>query len=102
MAKYVLILLWVLNGLSAAFAGEVGVPIHVQTIDGTKSAAGVISAQPTPQNPNALEILRAELHRMEEASQRKAAKDGVFVSTTKRFAPESFKIFIEMGAVTFN
>jgi hypothetical protein len=102
MVKYVLAIFMVLNGLSSAFAAEVGVPIHVQSLDGKQAAAGVISAEPTRQNPNALEILRAELIRQEEASQKRAAKDGVFISTTKRFAPESITFFIAMGAVTFN
>lgn len=102
MLKYVCSVLIVLSGLSASYAGEVGVPIHVRSIDGSENAAGVISASTTPQNPNALEILRADLHKLEVESQKRAAKDGVFLSTTKRFAPESITFFIAMGAVTFN
>ncbi|MCC2678931.1 MAG: hypothetical protein K0R29_1507 [Pseudobdellovibrio sp.] len=102
MIKYVSSLLMVVFGLNTSFAGEVAVPIHVSNIEGTQSAGGAISVAPTQQNPNALEILRAELERLEQQAQKRSAKDGVFISTTKRFAPESITFFIAMGAVTFN
>lgn len=62
----------------------------------------VVTAEHTAQRPDALTILREELQRQAEAEQARAQRDGVFVSTTKRFAPESLTFFVAIGAVTFN
>jgi hypothetical protein len=102
MSKFVVCFLLILSWISSAFAAEVGVPIHVQSIDGKEGVGGVISAETSPQKPNALQILRADLQRLEAEAQKAAARDGVFLSTTKRFAPESITFFIAMGIVTFN
>lgn len=64
--------------------------------------AGAVTFTPTPQPANALTILRNELNRQAAEEQERAQRDGVFLSTTKRFPAESLSFFIAIGAVTFN
>lgn len=83
-------------------AAEVAVPVMLNSPTDGSSYGGFISAAPTPQRPDALSILRAQLQREEHLAQQKASRDGVFWSTTKRFTPESLTFFVAIGAVTFN
>lgn len=85
-----------------SYAGEVAVPVMLNSPTDGSSYGGFISAAPTAQNPNALSILRAQLQREEQMAERQAHKDGVIWSTTKRFTPESLTFFVAIGAVTFN
>lgn len=85
-----------------SYAGEVAVPVMLNSPTDGSSYGGFISVAPTPQQPNALSILRAQLQREEQQAQRQAQRDGVFWSTTKRFTPESLTFFVAIGAVTFN
>lgn len=62
---------------------------------------GVLAADHVSQKPNALQILRHELNRQAMETSEKAQKDGVFLSTTKRFPLESLTFFIAIGGVTF-
>lgn len=81
---------------------DIATPVLVKSADGKETHGGFISVTPTPQRPDALTILRQELLRQEMQAQEKAKRDGVFLSTTKRFTPESITFFIAIGAVTFN
>lgn len=85
-----------------SYAGEVAVPVMLNSPTDGSSYGGFISVAPTPQQPNALSILRAQLQREEHQAQQRAQRDGVFWSTTKRFTPESLTFFVAIGAVTFN
>ena len=102
MMRILKCLLFVFYFANSAFAVEVATPIHLESADKKEGYGGVITADKTPQKANALQILRAELQKQEADSQKKAQRDGVFLSTTKRFAPESMTFFIAIGAVTFN
>jgi hypothetical protein len=107
MRQFLLLLIFVTSQF--AFAGEqefagVAVPILIKNSNGQPIAAigGFLGAELTPQPPNALTILRAELYRQQRVAEEKAAKDGVVWSTTKRFPIESMTFFIAIGGVTFN
>lgn len=65
-------------------------------------SAGVLSFTPGQVRPDALTILRNELDRQAIADQERSRREGVFVSTTRRFPVESISFFIAIGAVTFN
>lgn len=102
MLRIITCLILVLSFISSAFAIEVAAPVHVESADGKEAVGGIITADKTQQPANALQILRAELQRQEAEAQKKAQRDGVFFSTTKRFPVESITFFIAIGAVTFN
>jgi hypothetical protein len=80
----------------------VAAPVLIRSDKADESHVGVVTAEATPQRPDALSIFRQELNRQAAEEQAKAQKEGVFISTTKRFAPESITFFIAIGAVTFN
>ncbi len=61
---------------------------------------GALIADYKQGDPNALDIIRAELNKIQKEHQAKAAKDGVFLSTTYRFTPESLTFFAAIGLVT--
>ncbi len=70
---------------------------------GTDSAQmGLFSVEQTEQKLNSLTMIREALNAMDAKAQAIAQKDGVFLSTTKRFAPESLAFFIAIGGITFN
>jgi|GEM_PF-2563734 len=82
---------------------EIVAPVLINILNNKNEAyAGVFTAEATEQRPDALTILRQELNRQAQLEQAKAQKEGVFISTNKRFAPESLTFFIAIGAVTFN
>ena len=87
--------------LEQATDRDIPAPVLIKTGD-DEGQFSLFTAEHTPQKPNALEILRAELNRQAMNEQAHASKDGVFLSTTKRFAPESLTFFIAIGGVTFN
>ena len=105
MRHFALIFLLIVGNFSYAgepqLEGEVAIPVLVKDSD-NNAHAGFISAEQSPQRPDALRILRRELQRQEAVAQQKAAKDGVLWSTTKRFPIESMTFFIAIGGVTFN
>jgi hypothetical protein len=105
MRHFALILILIVSHYSFAgepqLEGEVAIPVLVKDSN-NNAQAGFISAEQTPQRADALTILRRELQRQEAVAQQKAAKDGVFYSTTKRFPIESMTFFIAIGGVTFN
>jgi hypothetical protein len=80
---------------------DIAAPVLVKT-GNDEGKFGLFTAEPTKQKLNSLEIIRAELQRQSMHEQSKASKDGVFLSTTKRFTPESLTFFIAIGGVTFN
>lgn len=80
---------------------DIPAPVLIKTGE-DEAQFGLFTTEHTPQKPNALEILREELNRQAMNEQAKATKDGVFLNTTKRFAPESLTFFIAIGGVTFN
>lgn len=63
---------------------------------------GALIADYKQGDPNALDIIRAELNKMQSDHQAKAAKDGVFLNTTYRLTPESLTFFAAIGLVTVN
>lgn len=78
-------------------------PIIIQNPNNPDEArVGVITVEPQQQRRDAISVLRRELRRLAEAEQAQIRRDGVFWSTTKRFAPESLAFFIAIGAVTYN
>ncbi|MEQ1722546.1 MAG: hypothetical protein ABL930_05180, partial [Pseudobdellovibrio sp.] len=87
--------------LEDASPRDIAAPVLVKT-GNDEGQFGLFTAEPTEQKLNSLEIIRAELQRQAMHEQSKASKDGVFLSTTKRFAPESLTFFIAIGGVTFN
>lgn len=80
---------------------DIAAPVLIKT-GKDEAQLGLFAVKPMPQKPNALNIIREELHKMEMQNQAAVQKDGVFLSTTKRFTPESISFFIAIGAVTFN
>ncbi len=80
---------------------DIVAPVLVKT-GADEGQLGLFTTEATPQNPNALSLIRKALHEMEQHDQIIAQRDGVFLSTTKRFTPESLTFFIAIGAVTFN
>ncbi len=89
---------------SVAFANEsasvVVAPIITEADKSAEATIGALIADHKQGNPNALDIIRAELKKMQDATQAKAKKDGVFLSTTYRFTPETLTFFAAIGLVT--
>ena len=76
-------------------------PVLIKTAN-EEAQLGLFTVEPTAQRLDALTIIRQSLHEMEKKTQAAAQKDGVFMSTNKRFTPESLAFFIAIGGVTFN
>lgn len=101
---FLFILTSVLNALAIQMPSnnEAVAPVLMNSDNSDETHIGVITADATPQRPDALTILRQELQRQAAAEHAQAQKDGVFWSTTKRFTPESITFFIAIGLVTYN
>ena len=80
---------------------DIVAPVLIKTAN-EEAQMGLFTVEPTAQKPDALTLIRQALHEMEMKAQVAAKKDGVFLSTTKRFTPESLTFFIAIGGVTFN
>lgn len=80
---------------------DVVAPVLIKTAN-DEAQLGLFTVEPTAQRPDALSIIRKSLHEMEMKAQAAAQKDGVFLSTTKRFPVESLAFFVAIGGVTFN
>ena len=79
---------------------DIVAPVLIKTAN-EDAQLGLFTVEPTAQKSNALTLIREALHGMETRAQVAAQKDGVFLSTTKRFTPESLTFFIAIGGVTF-
>ncbi|OFZ28681.1 MAG: hypothetical protein A2622_06230 [Bdellovibrionales bacterium RIFCSPHIGHO2_01_FULL_40_29] len=93
-------LIFILTTAQASDQPVVVAPVVTAGDEAGESHAGVMIAEPTSQNPNALDIIRADLLRMNNEAQAKSKKDGVFLNTTYRFTPESLTFFVAIGLVT--
>ncbi len=63
---------------------------------------GALIADYKQGDPNALDIIRAALNKIQNEHQAKAEKNGVLLNTTYRFTPESLTFFAAIGLVTVN
>lgn len=80
----------------------IAAPIVLKGDEENSAAAGAVVVEPTPQPENALDILREEMRTLQSLEHEKQQRDGWFVSTNKRFAPESMTFFVAIGLVTYN
>lgn len=80
---------------------DVVAPVLIKTAN-DEAQLGLFTVEPSAQRPDALSIIRKSLHEIEMKAQAAAQKDGVFISTTKRFPIESLAFFVAIGGVTFN
>ncbi len=77
-------------------------PIITAGEQSAEAIIGALVAEAKKGDPNALDLIRAELTKMQQAHQAKAKKDGVFISTTYRLTPETLTFFAAIGIVTVN
>ncbi len=92
--------------VSVAFAQNaenlVVAPVITAGEQSAEAIIGALVAEAQKGDPNALDLIRAELTKMQQAQQEKSKKDGVFLSTTYRLTPETLTFFAAIGIVTVN
>ncbi len=96
------IVIAVVSSVHADEPDQIVAPVIQQALVKDQVETGAFTADITAQPLNALDIIRSELNQLQTREHAQSQNEGVFVSTAKRFTPESLTFFVAIGAVTFN
>ena len=75
-------------------------PIITGSDKATDALIGALIADYKQGDPNALDIIRSKLKKIQSEHQADASKNGVLLNTTYRFTPETLTFFAAIGLVT--